>query len=231
MVKHLTITVLNDNEPCLGLKNDWGWSVFLQSEKWNILFDANQDPEVIKYNSKKLGVDLTRTSFAVLSHFHADHYAGFEYIAKIKPKLNVYVPLDNNNFLKDWGLNTITVSQGLMLASDVWSSGSVKSNDSYNIAEQALGVKLDGKGLIVIVGCSHPGVDVLVEKLKVITKQDVFLVVGGFHKPSRNVLDNLALMVKHICPAHCSGSEAKNYVKAKYKEKYCLVKTGLKMRF
>ena len=222
MAKYLSLTVLNDNEPGEGLKNDWGWSVLLESERWKILFDANTDPDVIEYNISKMNINLKNLDFAFLSHYHGDHYGGFEYIGKVVHALKIYVPPGNSNFLKDWGLRPVEINKASKLDEDLWVSGPM----GFFIKEQALGIKVEKVGLIVIVGCSHPGADNLASKLKEISGENVYLVIGGYHSPSHKVLDNLAKFSKYICPAHCSGSEAKNYVRTKYPEKYYYIKTG-----
>jgi 7,8-dihydropterin-6-yl-methyl-4-(beta-D-ribofuranosyl)aminobenzene 5'-phosphate synthase len=58
MVENIKIYVLNDNEPEKGLKNEWGWSAYVESEKWTILFDAGSKPEIIEHNAVKMNLDL-----------------------------------------------------------------------------------------------------------------------------------------------------------------------------
>lgn len=222
-MKRLDFVVLNDNEPAPGLKNRWGWSILLESEKWRILFDADTSPRVIEYNAKQMDINLKNLNFAFLSHYHRDHYGGFKYFGKICPGLKIYVPPGNSAFLKRWKLEPIEIDNSLKLEEGVWSSGPLGS-----IKEQALGIEVDGIGLVVVVGCSHPGVDALTARLKEISGNDVYLVIGGYHSPSKTVLDNLASMSEYICPAHCSGSDAKNYVKTRYPKKYYPIKTGTK---
>ena len=221
MVKRLKITILNDNEPGEGLKNLWGWSVLLESEKWRMIFDADSENSVLSYNASQIGINLSPLDFAFLSHCHGDHYGGFPMIASINPGITLYVPTQRCDFLRTHGFRIKVVEEGSKLAPDVWSSGPIGA-----IQEQALGILVDDVGLVVIVGCSHPGADILTEKLKDITKEKVHLVIGGFHSPPHHVLDNLAKIAEFISPAHCSGQRAKNYTARKYPEKYYPVRTG-----
>ena len=81
--------------------------------------------------------------------------------------------------------------------------------------------------MVIIVGCSHPGVDRLTEALLEVSGYErAYLVIGGFHYPSRRTLDKLAKIAEFIAPAHCSGDEAKAYVWENYPEKFVGVKTG-----
>ncbi len=221
MVKNLKLSVINDNKKGAGLKNDWGWSVIAESEYWRFMFDADTKGEIIQYNSEKMGINLRNLDFAVLSHYHMDHYGGFEYVGKVADNLRIYVPSKVLPFIKDWEFEGIAVKEGKEIEKDVWSSGPMGA-----IEEQAMGIKVDSLGIIVIVGCSHPGVDVLAERIKELTREKIYMVIGGFHLPSKSTIDNLAKIAEYIGPAHCTGIEGENYIMKNYGNKYIPVKTG-----
>ena len=92
MVAWVKITILDDNTPAEGLLSEWGFSAYVETPKFRILFDADTDPRVIEYNANALNVDLTKLDYAVLSHHHGDHYGGFEYIGR---KMTVSIPSDS----------------------------------------------------------------------------------------------------------------------------------------
>ncbi|MCD6523847.1 MAG: MBL fold metallo-hydrolase [Thermococcus sp.] len=209
------LIVLNDNVPSKGFLNDWGWSVLVEG-KHRFLFDADTRGDVLIHNSRVLGVSLRNLDFAVLSHWHYDHYGGFSTIAELNPGLELYAPPGGNIR----GLNVAEVHEAGRIADGVWISGAL---DGF---EQAVGVETPS-GLVVIVGCSHPGAEGLTEAvLEVSGYKRAYLVIGGFHYPSRAVLDRLARMSEFIAPAHCSGEKAKAYVRGRYPEKFVSVKTG-----
>ncbi len=211
-----TLTVLNDNEPGPGLLNDWGWSVLVEG-RYKFLFDADTRPEILEYNSRKLGVSLENLDFIFLSHWHADHYGGMPYVGKLNPRKPLYAPPGGN---ESWGMKLVYVDSPRELGKGVWSTGGE--------FEQALGLETD-KGLVVLVGCSHPGVDNLTRILLGISGYDrAYLVIGGFHMPGKRTVDSLAQMTEMICPAHCTGP-AKEYIKKSYPEKYCPVRTGTRI--
>ncbi len=231
MVRWARLTVLNDNEPGPGFRNDWGWSVLVETDSWVVLFDANTSSGVLEYNVRKLDVDLGRVDFAVLSHHHYDHYGGFEFVGRVKPGLRVYVPPGGTDYLRSWGLEPVVVEGGRMVAKDAWLTGPLEGTGGFiGIVEQAFAFNVDGVGLVVIVGCSHPGADRLVEAASRVSGVKPYMVIGGFHSPPRYVLDRLAEMVEVICPAHCSGEEAKHYVSERYPSKACRVRTGTVLR-
>ncbi len=216
--------VLNDNEPTQGLANDWGWSIYIEYKGLKILFDADTRPDVIRYNSEKLHVDLSSIDFAILSHHHYDHYGGFAALAEKKPGVEVYIPPGSASWARGLDLKLITIKDFTKIREGLWLSGPLRSG-IWGIEEQALGIEVDGR-LFVVVGCSHPGPDRLTETLAERTGLKVLAVLGGYHGPSHKQLDRLASMAEKVCPAHCSGGEAKEYVSKKYPEKFCTVKTG-----
>jgi 7,8-dihydropterin-6-yl-methyl-4-(beta-D-ribofuranosyl)aminobenzene 5'-phosphate synthase len=221
MASFLKLIVINDNEPGEGLRNEWGWSILVESDKRSLLFDADTNPSVIEYNTNKLGVDIRALDFAFLSHYHRDHYGGFSYVGRKVPGLRVYVPPRGEEFLRYWNLEPVVIHKGQRIEEDIWSSGPMGL-----IEEQALGIEVENLGLVVIVGCSHPGVDVLARRLMELSHREIYLVIGGFHSPSRRTLDNLAKISQYIYPAHCTGEAGKRYIKRKYPEKYREVRTG-----
>jgi 7,8-dihydropterin-6-yl-methyl-4-(beta-D-ribofuranosyl)aminobenzene 5'-phosphate synthase len=83
------------------------------------------------------------------------------------------------------------------------------------------------EGLVVIVGCSHPGVDLIVKEASKINKR-IHLVLGGFHMPTatddkiRSVADTLMskLQVQHLAPGHCTGEPAQDVFRDLWGSRY-----------
>jgi 7,8-dihydropterin-6-yl-methyl-4-(beta-D-ribofuranosyl)aminobenzene 5'-phosphate synthase len=215
----MRLLILNDNTPARGFLNDWGWSLLVEG-KDRFIFDADTRPEVLSHNSELLGVSLKGIDFAVLSHWHYDHYGGLPFVSELNPGIPLYAPPGNWVLALRWGFRAVEVLDAGGIADGVWTSGPLGG------FEQAVGVETSS-GLVVIVGCSHPGVDRLTRAvLDVSGHGKVHLVIGGFHYPSRAALDKLAGMAEFIAPAHCSGEEAKAYVRKKYPDKFVEVRTG-----
>ncbi|MGC8556613.1 MAG: MBL fold metallo-hydrolase [Fervidicoccus sp.] len=213
------MVVLNDNEPSPGLRNDWGWSLFIEFNGREILFDADTRGEIIAYNSQKLNIDLSSIDFSFLSHYHGDHYGGYEYFEG-KKSFKVYVP-DKDRILRKLGLLPIVVEKFEEIEEGVFSTGPLSS---LRLKEHSMVLKIDDLN-ILIVGCSHPGIDVIAKKVFERLGK-IYFTIGGFHEPPLRALDRLAEVSEYIAPAHCSGSRAKEYVKKKYGKKYVSVRTG-----
>ncbi len=225
MARRARLVVLVDNEPGEGLLSEWGWSLYLELEGRRVLFDADTSPRVLGFNAQRLGVDLSRLDYAVLSHHHSDHYGGFSAVAEARPGLRVYAPPGRTGYLERMGLEPVVVTSTRRVEGGVWVIGPLRSA-SWSLYEQGLAVDVEGHGVILVVGCSHPGVDRLAEEAVKATGKPLHLVIGGFHSPSREVLDRLAGLAERIAPAHCSGAWAKSYVRTQYPEKYVPVRTG-----
>ena len=101
----------------------------------------------------------------------------------------------------------------------------------FGINEISLAIYVDGKGLIILTGCSHPGVAKIGYEAYRIFKHEIYHIFGGFHNPSRAELDELAKISKYITPMHCSGYSAIEYVRSKYPNKYIELRTGSKLEY
>ncbi|WP_367883387.1 MBL fold metallo-hydrolase [Thermococcus peptonophilus] len=148
-------------------------------------------------------------------------------MAELNPGLRLYTPPGNGGAmaLRWGGFDLMEVFKAGEITDGAWTSGPLED------FEQALGMETPS-GLVVIVGCSHPGVDRLTKAILNVSGYDkAYLVIGGFHGPSQKTLNRLAGMTEFIAPAHCSGDFAKAYMRKTYPEKFVSVKTGSIIEF
>ena len=83
------------------------------------------------------------------------------------------------------------------------------------------------RGMILVAGCSHPGIERIVEAAKTIGP-DVHMVFGGFHLPAatdRDIARIAAALhdtydVNLIAPGHCTGEPAFYRFKNTWKDRY-----------
>jgi 7,8-dihydropterin-6-yl-methyl-4-(beta-D-ribofuranosyl)aminobenzene 5'-phosphate synthase len=86
---HIQSLVENTTEnPLLG--EEHGLSLFIEANGKKILFDTGAS-SLFSENAEKLGVDLKKVDFAVISHGHYDHGGGLETFFSINPTALVYV--------------------------------------------------------------------------------------------------------------------------------------------
>jgi len=93
------ITILYDAfGKASALKKGWGYAALVEYAGKRILFDTGGDLEVFAFNSKLLGVDLTRLDFVVITHRHGDHTSGLQHVLKLNPQVQVYTPAEPAHF-------------------------------------------------------------------------------------------------------------------------------------
>jgi 7,8-dihydropterin-6-yl-methyl-4-(beta-D-ribofuranosyl)aminobenzene 5'-phosphate synthase len=215
-------------------KTGWGFSVFID----RVLFDTGEDGDSLLFNLAKEGISIDSIEKVVLSHDHWDHTGGLWALLKRKKNLKVYgCPGFSNqtkNKIKDSCGEFIENSKLLEVKTNIYTTGEIFGfYKSMKISEQSLVVK-SKKGLIVVTGCSHPGVVKIVEKIKKNFKnEDIHLVFGGFHlmnkekRQVRLIVEKLREMnVKYVGPTHCTGYEAQQIFKQTFKDKYISIKVG-----
>jgi 7,8-dihydropterin-6-yl-methyl-4-(beta-D-ribofuranosyl)aminobenzene 5'-phosphate synthase len=102
-----------------------------------------------------------------------------------------------------------------------------------NLPELSLSMKTDN-GQILIVGCSHTGVEHIVKQTQKVTLDKIELVYGGFHMlpfdrvqtvQLVNMLKN-DLQVQRVAPAHCTGHLAFKILMDTYKTDYLFAGLG-----
>ena len=89
-------------------------------------------------------------------------------------------------------------------------------------------------GVVVVVGCSHPTIEKIVEAAKAATNKPIHLVVGGTHLlPAKDdQIKSIAatlkdkLDVRYIAPAHCTGEPAFAILKEVFGDRYVYAGLG-----
>lgn len=90
------------------------------------------------------------------------------------------------------------------------------------------------EGMVVVAGCSHPGIDKIVEAATTGIGPRVYAVFGGFHLPNAKDEDiaRIAAALKdtyrvdRVAPGHCTGEPAFYHFKKDWKEKYTYAGVG-----
>ena len=189
----MKVTIVYDNEVRSGnLKAGWGFSSLIETPNVPpILFDTGADSPTLLHNMEELGIDAKRIGIIVISHAHGDHTGGLRSILEVNKEAEIYVPASFRGTIRG-AKKVITVAEPVEMSEEVFSTGELKG------IEQSLAIKTD-KGILVMTGCSHPGVGEIIDAASRFGK--VYGVIGGFHGfRDFSRLNGLSLIV----PCHCT---------------------------
>lgn len=250
-----------------GVTKDWGFSALVEYGGKHILFDTGNNAEIFAHNVKALGVDLKKLDFVVISHRHADHTSGLNYVLSVNPAVTIYTPdepfgsfgrgVPNSFYRKDDALpadmryfdgkppdmlsagspwpgahfvpvNTTTeVTPGVFLVPTI-----SQTPGTLELRELSMAVKT-ASGLILVDGCSHAGVEKILEAASAVDPH-VHLLFGGLHlvKAPDPEVERIALALRDqwkldgIAPGHCTGEPEFAALKKTFSEKYIYAGVG-----
>lgn len=191
----LEIRIVYDNTSVqAGLQPDWGFAALVTLDGRRVLFDTGTKADLFIENLRRLEIDPGAIEHLVISHNHADHTGGIARLSAQNPRIKVHLPEARSGPFE--------------VVPGVYSTGPIEGQ----AREQALVIETP-KGLVLLTGCSHPGVVKMVEAAeKQRGKNSVRLLVGGFHmlQQGREQINATIVRLKQLnvasaIPTHCSG--------------------------
>ncbi|MEE9370172.1 MAG: MBL fold metallo-hydrolase [Sedimentisphaerales bacterium] len=232
-MEDISITVVCDNNPYReGLETAWGFSAVIAGAEKTILFDTDGDGPMLLGNMERLAIDPQSIDLVVLSHIHGDHTGGLDGFLEKNSGVSVYMPMSFSKKFKDGvascGAKVVEVERPLEICENVYSTGQI----GRLIKEQSLVIRT-GKGLVVMVGCAHPGIVKIINTVKGFLSDDILLVMGGFHfewatkgKIKRVISAFEELGVRYVGLCHCTGDKASDLFEEHFGENYINVGAG-----
>ena len=217
------------------LKAAHGISYLISVNNKKILMDVGSSADVLLHNIKIMKIDFKDINFIVLTHGHYDHgnalpdlmdkikdtplicpknaFGEFfnpyvethKFISKTKDKTNVGIR--NKEKIK----NAKFVEKSFEIIDGVMISNSLVSKQTNEIA---IYINIEDKGLVIIIGCAHPGIINIINDAKKVTGiNKIYGLIGGFHlkdksdEEIREITNNIK-DVNFILTGHCTGFKA-----------------------
>lgn len=208
----MKLQILYDNKAPNNFKAGWGFSCFIAVNEKKILFDTGWNGFVLLNNMKAAGINPEEIDTIVISHQHWDHIGGLNHVLEYTRNPDVYIPESVSENLKNEvknQANIVEVSEARKVCDNIYTTGEL----GEKIKEQSL-VLCSKKGNIVLTGCAHPGLEVIIKKSREFG--EIYGVIGGFHDSNVDILKGTPLII----PCHCTrkGGEIKTKMPESYKK-------------
>jgi 7,8-dihydropterin-6-yl-methyl-4-(beta-D-ribofuranosyl)aminobenzene 5'-phosphate synthase len=184
------------------LKTEPAVSYYIEADNTTILMDlglnrGKDHPSPLLHNLKQLNLNLRKVKYLFFSHHHLDHVGGYQ---EMKTKqfsvsqgevfdlqdVKVYAPVALrpskwNPVRKD----VVVVQEPTVIEQGICSMGPITRYlfPGSKIPEQVLAINVEGKGVVLLVGCGHPSVERIVYRAKQLFNEPIYAIVGGLHYP------------------------------------------------
>ena len=232
-VEKVSLTVVYDNRTERDvLTEDWGFACVVDGFEKRILFDTGAKGDILLHNLRHLEIDPASFDIIVISHAHWDHVGGLGALLLQNKNARVVLlesfPSELHSQIRSLGGTVLPVTGPTEICPGVRTGGEMGTS----IKEQALVLDL-AEGLVVLTGCSHPGICHMLEEIKEREGKPILLVLGGFHlmEKSESEMEQImgrihSLGVRRVAPCHCTGEEQIQKFRQSYGERFIDVGVG-----
>lgn len=187
------LTVVVEAKTAAGFLGDAGVSYLLTTDRGNLLFDVGYGPgsPTFGHNWQRLGLSMETVDSVVISHLHLDHMGGFrahwrkEVMIPIEAmggrQISCHVPEPCTSPF----FTVEEVAGPMLLPAGLATTGPLARMLFFlgYTYEQSLIAHVKGRGLVVVIGCGHPTLEVILSMIRKVSDAPVFAVVGGLHFP------------------------------------------------
>ncbi len=261
MVDKVQVTVLVEGEDHPTLKGSQapkklrplvGLSLYVEVTKDSrvsrILMDTGTSWARLEHNAKELGKDLQGIDCGFITHWHFDHTGAMPALLKsMVQQPPFYVPVREpsfsliNGFVESRlpsGFNRVEVDEPQEILPDIHSTGCFEGTfplQRHPVHEQALYMNVEGKGLVLLVGCSHPKPqDIARRAMELSGEERIALMLGGFHfipptkEPQREetIRELKGMDIDSVAACHCTGAEGMDRMEREFGDRFLRVELG-----
>ncbi|TRZ88551.1 MBL fold metallo-hydrolase [bacterium] len=182
------------------IRTEPGVSYLIKADDTVILMDTGynekkEHPSPLIANMKKLGVSLEDIGMIFITHLHPDHLGGNDEYSdhtfslsrgtvELKP-ITVYAPAVVSPSKWNPGPKVEVIKEPRVLKPGIASIGVIPRHlflMGYT-EEQSLAINVQGKGVVLIIGCGHQTIERIVERANMIFREPIYAVIGGLHFP------------------------------------------------
>lgn len=172
-----------------------GVAYLLSADNKKILFDVgfnarNEHPSPLLKNMNTLDVNVSDIDYIVISHNHLDHVGGLK--AKKSNTFNLSneeISLHVKAFVPERMTHSTAdveiTKHPKKLLEGVATIGTIDRAICFMglTAEQAIAINVEGKGIVLIVGCGHQKIERIIQRAKDLFNLPIYSVIGGLHYP------------------------------------------------
>ena len=240
----MKLTILVDNKTKIDryLLGEPALSFYIEEDNKKYFFDLGYSDVFIK-NAQKLQINLNNIDSIIFSHGHNDHTGGLFYLKNYyrelkelninfkKPKIIAHTNLFDAKIEKGFGnigfpifsldlkdfFDINLTNSYLQLSKNLFYLGEIAGNKNTDCIDDSALAYIKEKGLVIITGCSHSGIENIISYAKKITGiNKIYTIIGGLHTIDKTdkEIENLGQLflkeqLQNIYPCHCSSLKSK----------------------
>ena len=192
VLQRLDLTTVVDWRPRQGFLGDAAVCYHFSSNAGALLMDVGHGLETpaLQHNLQQLGLDASQLDALAITHLHLDHLGGLA--AQQNKRLTTPRALTPEQplpcFLPEecetpGYEQEVLTAPGLLAAG--WASTGPLARAMFfhgRIEEQVLLARVE-QGLVVVTGCGHPTIQLILEMVRRLSPEPIHAIVGGLHYP------------------------------------------------
>lgn len=182
-------------------KTEAGVSYWISAGDTSLLMDlgANakkEHPSPLMHNMALAGKKTDELDAIYISHTHLDHVGGMREQKNKQfsfskgpiplPQLTVYAPEPMTPSENNPGPHVQVLTEPTRIKAGIVSIGAIPRAlylMGYTL-ENALAFNVEGKGIVLVIGCGHQTIQRIIERVKALFDEPIYAIIGGLHLPA-----------------------------------------------